>query len=191
VDVAVEQVAHTLIADRHDLTVAMRISPTAHRLELPPAAGPRTRSAERWDDSRVAVVRIGASDQALQLIVEGDEESPPEYLWAELRSGDLRAAKRIYGGHAPGFQDLAAFFAGIVATWRGWEGERSWESVEGDLRIAARHAHGHIQLRVTLRAEGPGWGNDGWTATADLTLDPGEQLTIVADSLASVTTGAA
>ena len=53
---------------------------------------------------------------------------------------------------------------------------REWESLEGELRIEARHQYGHVQLRVTVRADWPGWGNQGWTATADLRIDPGEQL---------------
>lgn len=136
-------------------------------------------------------VLIGAGDESLQLIPDGDQAVPPEYLLAELRSGhlgDLRAVKRIYGGYATEFQGLAAFFANLAAGWRGWDGERSWESCEGDLRLDARHAYGHVQLRVTLRADGSGWGNSGWTATADLTLDPGEQVSVVAADLASLTT---
>ncbi len=132
-------------------------------------------------------VLIGAGDKSLQLIPDGDQAVPPEYLLAELRSGDLRAVKRIYCGYATGFHDLATFFANLAAGWRGWDGERSWESVEGDLRLDARH-DGHVQLRVTLRADGSGWGNNGWTAIAELTLDPGEQVSVVAADLASLTT---
>ena len=62
-----------------------------------------------------------------------------------------------------GFLDLADFFRGLAADWRDWT-VRRWESIEGDLRIEARHKYGHVQLRVTLRRAQADWGNDGWTA---------------------------
>lgn len=137
-------------------------------------------------------VQIGAGDESLRLSPDGDQTVSPEYLLAELRSGhlgNLIAVKRIYSaGYAADFQGLAGFFANLAAGWRGWDGERSWESIEGDLRLDARHSHGHVQLRVTLRADGPGWGNGGWTATADLTLDPGEQLSVIAADVAGLMT---
>lgn len=136
-------------------------------------------------------VRIGAGSESLQLGPDDDHAVPPGFWLAELRSGhlgDLRVVKRVYGGFATEFQGLADFFANLAVGWRGWDGERSWESCEGDLRLDARHAYGHVQLRVTLRADGPGWGNSGWTAIADLTLDPGEQLSAIAADLAALTT---
>jgi hypothetical protein len=75
------------------------------------------------------------------------------------------------------------FFHQLEQDWRGWGDTRSWRSLDGDLAIEARHEFGHVQLRVTLRAYGPGWGNDGWTATANLTIDPGEQLSQIAADL--------
>lgn len=119
---------------------------------------------------------MGAGHESLRYVADGDEPAPPDYLLAELcagRLGRLTAAKRVYGGYTAGFSDLAAFFGDLAAGWHGWDGERSWESVEGDMRLEARHARGHVQLRVTVRADGPGWGNNGWTATPDLTLEPG------------------
>jgi hypothetical protein len=56
-------------------------------------------------------------------------------------------------------------------------------ALEGDLDIEARHEFRHVQLRVTLRDYGPGWGNDGWTAIANLTSDPGEQVSQIAAGL--------
>ena len=134
-------------------------------------------------------VRIGAGDEYLRLAPDGADGALGDYLTAELRSGgagSLTATKRIYGGYSGGFADLVSYFAELEARWRGWQGERSWESLEHDLRLDARHAHGNVQVRVTLRAERAGWGNDGWTATADLTVEPGEQLSAISRALASL-----
>ena len=66
---------------------------------------------------------------------------------------------------------------------------RRWESIEGDLRIEARHQYGHVQLRVTLRRARADWGNEGWSATGDLTIEPGEQLTEVAQDVRRLSDG--
>jgi len=95
-------------------------------------------------------------------------------------SSGLRAIRTVVHSYSTGFADLAGFFAQLEQDWRGWDDVRSWRSLEGDLSIEARHQFGHVQLRVTLRAYGPGWGNDGWTASANLTIDPGEQLSQIA-----------
>src|SRR5262249_54274306 len=99
------------------------------------------------------------------------------------------ATRRGYDGYATGFPDLADFFDGLAEDWRGWDGVRTWESAEGDLRIEALHEYGHVHLRVTIRSQGPGWGDDGWSATADLKLDPGDQLQQVAVQLADFAHG--
>ena len=69
------------------------------------------------------------------------------------------------------------------------EDSASGNRQEGELRIEARHEFGHVQLRITLRHYGLGWGNDGWNATADLTIEPGEQLTRVAFDLQAMAAG--
>jgi hypothetical protein len=73
-----------------------------------------------------------------------------------------------------------SFFVGLERDWRGWPDVRSWESLEGELRIDARHEYGNVQLTIALRRGGAGWGNNGWEVTGDLTIEPGEQLSQVA-----------
>jgi len=77
------------------------------------------------------------------------------------------------------WRELADFFAGLAADWRGWSGVREWTSLESDLKIEARHEFGHVQLHVTLTD----WGDGGWGAYADLTVEPGEQLRRLADDV--------
>jgi uncharacterized protein DUF6228 len=139
----------------------------------------------------VVSVQIGDEDQGLRLVAEDARGHAPDYVLAELRSGGLSATRRVFHGYTTGFQDLASFFAALAEDWRGWDGVRTWESLEGDLRIDARHEYGHVHLGVTVRAPGPGWGDNGWSATADLRLDPGEQLLQVTANLADLARGAA
>lgn len=130
----------------------------------------------------MTMVIVGSKDANLCLTPES-AAGPPHSLVAELRVGDLRATQTVVEGDS-GFAALAAFAAQIAADWRGWDGTRTWESVEGDLRIEARH-DGHVDLRVVLR-DGPTWT---WTATALLRLEPGEQLSAIAADLHALAAG--
>ena len=127
-------------------------------------------------------MQIGSASGHLRLSPEPNDATL-DYLVAGLADDGLSAAKRVYAHYGLGWRDLAAFFAGLAADWRGWSGTREWASLEADLRIEARHEYGKLQLRVTLSQYRADWGNHGWQATADLTLEPGEELSRVADEL--------
>lgn len=127
-------------------------------------------------------VDIGSAGSRLRLSPEPDDPTF-DHLVADLADDGLSATKRVYVHYASGWGDLAAFFAGLATDWRGWSGTREWISLESDLKIEARHEHGHVQLNVTLSQDRADWGNHGWHASADLTLEPGEQLSRVADEL--------
>jgi Family of unknown function (DUF6228) len=135
---------------------------------------------------RVVQVGVGA---CLRLTPDDISPGKPQYVLAELRCDGLTASRRVVHNYASGFTDLADFFDQLAKDWRGWTAVRLWESVEHDLRIEARHEYGHVQLRISIRREGPGWGNEGWQATADVTIEPGEQLSQIAADLRSLANG--
>lgn len=91
-------------------------------------------------------------------------------LSVTLEGPDLRASRQVYEGYANGFTNLARYFEDLTANWRGWSGSRSYESIEGDLRLDATH-DGHVNLRVLLwESTVPG----GWRVEGELRLDAGE-----------------
>ena len=98
---------------------------------------------------------------------------------AILQTDGLTAQHVVVHHYAKGFDDLIEFFDRLAEDWRGFTGERTFTSLEGDLALAARH-DGHVQLRVTLRQSTL---PDGWTAEAHVRLDPGEQLSRVVEDL--------
>lgn len=105
-----------------------------------------------------------------------------ELLDVTIRDKDLHAQKSVYEGYSDGFELLARFFDDLAAYWRGWTGERVYESIEHDLRIVATH-DGHVRLRVRLwQSDDP----DGWTLETVVVLDAGEQLSQAARDIASV-----
>lgn len=69
---------------------------------------------------------------------------------------------------------LLAFFAGMQEDWRGWAGERRFQSVEDELTLSARHAGRHIVLRVSLAPDA--YPEQGWSCEFPLVVEPGEQL---------------
>jgi Family of unknown function (DUF6228) len=127
-------------------------------------------------------VEIRSVSGHLRLSTEPDDPTL-DHLVADLVDDGLSATQRVYAHYASGWRDLAAFFAGLATDWRGWPGTREWTSLESDLKIEARHEFGHVQLHVTLSKYRADSGNHGWRASADITLEPGEQLSRVADEL--------
>jgi Family of unknown function (DUF6228) len=62
-----------------------------------------------------------------------------ELLAITIRDADLEAGRDVYEGYSNGFESLATFFEELAESWRGWQGERIYESIEHDLRIVATH----------------------------------------------------
>ena len=99
-----------------------------------------------------------------------------------LRVPGLDASRRVWAHYATGFDELVAFFNGLAADWRGWQGERTYESLEHDLRLTAIH-DGHVRLLVELQETA---GLDEWSATGVVQLDPGEEMTRAAEDVAAL-----
>ena len=68
---------------------------------------------------------------------------------------------------------VAALFAKAAEEWKGWDGGRVWQSIEGDLELELSHdRRGHVALRVRIRSD-PG-GADSWQHEAEIGLDAGQ-----------------
>ncbi|MFJ4268678.1 DUF6228 family protein [Paenarthrobacter nicotinovorans] len=95
----------------------------------------------------------------------------------------LQATKDVWD--FDGWSGLLSFFEELASNWRGWDGEKNFDSIEGDFRLAAKH-DGHIRLALELRESDR---STPWTANGELTLDPGEELTAAAESLRDLLAG--
>jgi Family of unknown function (DUF6228) len=71
---------------------------------------------------------------------------------------------------------LAAWAKALADSYAGWDGARSWESLERDARIHARHdGQGHVTLRFVIR--GPrAYDEAAWEASVSVNLDAGEDM---------------
>jgi hypothetical protein len=83
----------------------------------------------------------------------------------------LTATARVDGFSADGEHTLGLFFRRLSDDGRGWEGERTWASIEGSIDLTATHdGLGHVALRVRLRS---GLAVDDWAAAGVIWLDAG------------------
>ena len=74
----------------------------------------------------------------------------------------------------------AAFFRTLADDWRGWEGERCWSSLEGQLVIVPRHdGKGLVLCEVTIGTAIP----PTWSFTAEMTFGAGAQMDEIASSI--------
>lgn len=79
------------------------------------------------------------------------------------------------------FRDLVLFFNDLSAQWRGWTGSKNYASLEGDLQISARH-DGRVSLDFEISQKSV---PRGWSLAGVLLLDPGEELSNVAQEIQS------
>lgn len=85
-----------------------------------------------------------------------------------LRVDGLDALLRVSSDYPTGFNELVRFFRELADDWRGWPGERTYESLGHELRLAASH-DGHVRIAVQLRKSSL---PDGWSASAVFSVDP-------------------
>ena len=79
---------------------------------------------------------------------------------------------------------LPGFIQQLADDFRGWEGTRSWRSLEDQLRIDASWKHGgHVALLFHLTPS----VEDKWTLAVEFTLEAGEELRSLGEELAAFT----
>jgi hypothetical protein len=107
-----------------------------------------------------------SSDVALEFSgVEGD------YFRVAVVGRDHSATRRVYA-HTDG-KGVARLLSEAADEWRGWRGCKSWESLEGELRLELTADRlGHVTLAVRIRSD-PGRA-DPWQLHAELSLDSGQ-----------------
>jgi hypothetical protein len=90
-------------------------------------------------------------------------------FYARLVSAALTASVRVYEVQP---QHWSAYFRDLADHWRGWQGIKAHESLEGHLRVqASADSLGHILLTVRLRGIEVG---DEWQAEDSVYLEAGQ-----------------
>ncbi|MFB7755683.1 DUF6228 family protein [Streptomyces sp. NPDC056121] len=87
---------------------------------------------------------------------------------AEGESARIEVMVRTWAGDG-----LDVFLAGLAEEFRGWDGTRTWRSLEDDLTLAAEHAGSHVRLTWALHDRFP---DDEWRFEATTRHAPGEDM---------------
>jgi hypothetical protein len=118
----------------------------------------------------VEPLRIKSARDGFELVLgppegQGGEGSFPVKLVGPAMSASVNAYEH-------GYHFLPRFFDDLAKEWRGWAGEKTWESVESHIALRATADRlGHVFLRVTLRdVDAPA----GWRAEATLLIEAGQ-----------------
>ena len=123
-------------------------------------------------------VIIGTPSDCLSIqAVRRDHTGRVEEAWVRLSRQGLQADTWVWAYEGAGLDGLADYFVEMTDDWRGWDGERRWASVQGELQLTSRHEGGHIAIDVVLDRE------IIWTVSTELSIEPGEQLTAAAREL--------
>ena len=102
-------------------------------------------------NSQIREFQIQSLDEAASLRLVGGGSDWPEYFWAELTRSDLRCRARVATFEPRGLR-FSSVFREMADAWRGWDGEKLWESLEGELRLSFRmDSLGPVQVEVRLR----------------------------------------
>ncbi len=96
-----------------------------------------------------------------------------EYFLVTIRGHNLSAFSKVYA-YDPFDSGLTRFFEYIAKCWKGWNGEKKWTSLEGELRlICTTDSLGHVSIEATLF--------DGWSVRNTFYVDAGQLEQLASD----------
>lgn len=89
--------------------------------------------------------------------------------------------RTVVGGHySDSFVPLAVWAEGLAEGWRGWSGERAYESLDGDVTLTALHHGSRIGIDVDLRGSSH---PEAWRMRVWLSIEAGEEFARVARAI--------
>lgn len=116
---------------------------------------------------------IKADDSMLEI---GPYEN--EYIWVKFAGDGVAITSKPY--LYTDQQDLLLFFESLSKDWKGWSGERSWISVEGDFEFTAIHdGVGAVKLGFSLNS--PPTGEKEWRFSGSVKVELGSIEQLVKD----------
>jgi len=124
----------------------------------------------------LAEVRIGHEGSWLRL---AEPEGIPrwrrrdgrlEAFRARLELPHLNAEGLVHLADTPLENSLADFLDGLASQWRGWKGEREWQTYEGTLALSCSHDRlGHVAVSTSLSDL-----SRSWLVHGSVTVDAGD-----------------
>jgi hypothetical protein len=130
---------------------------------------------------------LAALEGTLTLQADEPRSSRPYEPWeyvAELAAGSVSARVEVYD-HMP--DRFRQFFVSLAQDWKGWVGERHYESLEPMLKLSAKHdGKGFAVFALLLRAGAS--ESFSWSVSQRLSVELGQLGTVAeaASEFASV-----
>ena len=101
-----------------------------------------------------------------------------EFYRVTLRENAFEASARVYA-FDPNGNGLAIYFGGLSDEWMGWDGARTWSSLEGEFELSCEHdGIGNIATTATLQSNPTGYG---WTGIIKFDVAAGDLKRIASD----------
>ncbi|MFI6944291.1 DUF6228 family protein [Streptomyces sp. NPDC050418] len=134
-----------------------------------------------------------ATDSCKQnLVVHCQDDTSVSVTFDNRSSFDADAVHYALALHAPGLTaraaeivawiwdaDLVTFLEELAADYRGWNGDRSWQTLDRDLTVTAVfRSGGHVGLTWSIRPWRQAAG--GWSASVTTWIEAGEQMASMA-----------
>ena len=132
-------------------------------------------STAALDDNvtRMRTFTLAALEGTLTLQSQEPRSSRPYDPWeyvAELAAGSVSARVEVYDHMPSRFRE---FFSGLAQEWKGWAGERHYESLEPMLKLSAKHdGKGFALFTLLLRAGAR--ESFSWSVSQRLTVELGQ-----------------
>jgi hypothetical protein len=123
--------------------------------------------------------RDGVTLTLSNFVCEGADSMSDSFL-VEVKAYDLRAEARASTFMAA---DLGQFFTSLANDWRGWQGERTWATLEGEFELTATSDPlGHVRLAYFIRPPHTGFN---WELRGVLELEAGQLESLSLDAQAA------
>lgn len=91
-----------------------------------------------------------------------------EFYRVTIKSQDFTASSKVYA-FDPRNEPCWCYFEDLANHWRGWSGEKQWNSLEGEFTISTESdALGHIAMKIMLES------HESWSARIIIDLDAGQ-----------------
>ena len=122
------------------------------------------------------VVIIGTRSEGLTVLDVERHAEGMSYAHLEIAGTGLVANSTVFMWLSS--VSLDKFLSSLADDWRGWKGEREWNS-GGELSLRARHAGSHVDLVIGMRRDG------FWRAQVEVTVEVGAELSGAAAAAAA------
>jgi len=120
---------------------------------------------------------IRSVDDGTVLRLAGSAPAWPGYFCAYLDRPGLSCRIRVCAYEPRGQRFSTIFREMAAAAWKGWEGDKAWESLEGEIRLSFRmDSSGHVNVEVQMRDV------YNWQIDTSLTLESGGLASLADDA---------